>query len=156
MSEEVTGASAFMPNAWSRADVRMVAQQIRALPDNATPAFAARLLTDGLMLSRQWGVRFAHRILLWRGLSPFDAWAHLMSRDWRDGGMPHATRHALDFREQAAAWCEAGKDASSVCSAGGFNQSELNRVVHCVRCLAARDAALATPPAAAEAGRDAL
>jgi hypothetical protein len=120
-------------SARSRKDVAMVAQSIRDLPDASAPAFAARLLTDNLMRAG-WFMRSCHAVLRWRtGVSTFEAWAALFGRNLR--GEWHVSRNSLDFREQAAKWCESGKDASDRSSVGGWNQGELDRVTHLLATL---------------------
>jgi hypothetical protein len=101
----------------SRLAVRLLAEQLREVPDMCVTTFAALIMDKGVMVPQQWWVRLPLWIAVRRGMSRFDFWKVFYD---------HQPKFALDLLEATARHAIDGVDREQPNSVGGFSQREIN------------------------------
>lgn len=112
-------------NAKDCGDLILLANALNGLPATAHPAIAARVLAEGLMLPKGIGARvmtLASKIVQWRRkVDAYTAYATLLCTT-------HGRSIATDTFDQTVKWIVYGRDTSTKGSAGGFNQTEVDKL----------------------------
>jgi hypothetical protein len=106
-------------DATNRSSMQNLREYLEDAPQSTHPALAARILADGLMISKERWVRVAVRFIKWRGnLDDYQAWIHIFSQR---KGLSMAT----DMVNQTAQWITDGEDSGGE-GVGGLNQREVD------------------------------